>query len=126
MVPTFEFAAALAMPALVMAAAVGNSKDFPVSREIQIGGGNQIVGGTAAASGEFPYLVSLSHSGSHFCGGVLLNAYTVLTAGHCSVDYAASSVKVRAGSLVSSSLPDEDSYSDQNTDLCIWWHPSRC
>lgn len=63
----------------------------------------QIVGGTLAASGEFPYLVSLSKSGSHFCGGVLLNANTVVTAAHCSVGQTASAVKVRAGSLVNSS-----------------------
>jgi trypsin len=46
----------------------------------------------------------LSQSGSHFCGGVLIDANTVLTAAHCSVDTSASSVKVRAGSLVSCSL----------------------
>ena len=84
-------ALALAMPALSSAAAIDPR-------------GSQIVGGTAAGAGEFPYIVSLSHSGSHFCGGVLLNANTVLTAGHCSVDYSASSVKVRAGSNVSSPI----------------------
>jgi len=58
-----------------------------------------IVGGTAATAGEFPYIVSLSRSGSHFCGGSLINAYTVVTAAHCSVGQSASSVRVRAGSL---------------------------
>jgi len=80
------------MPAVSMAAA------FTIPTEL-VTRGSQIVGGTTAAAGDFPYIVSLSHSGSHFCGGVLLNANTVLTAAHCSVDYAASSVKVRAGSL---------------------------
>lgn len=59
----------------------------------------QIVGGTAATAGEFPYIVSLSRSGSHFCGGSLLNAYTVVTAGHCSTGISPSTVRVRAGSL---------------------------
>ncbi|KAG9229455.1 serine endopeptidase [Amylocarpus encephaloides] len=58
-----------------------------------------IVGGTTAAAGEFPYIVSLSRSGSHFCGGVLLNANTVVTAAHCSVGQSASNVRVRAGTL---------------------------
>jgi len=96
MAPILELAVTLALPVLSMAAAVAKPA-LPVRGT----GGEQIVGGTAAASGEFPYIVSLSHSGSHFCGGVLVNAYTVLTAAHCSVDYAASTVKVRAGSLVS-------------------------
>ncbi|KAF2119062.1 trypsin [Lophiotrema nucula] len=59
----------------------------------------QIVGGTAAAAGDFPFIVSLQKSGSHFCGGSLLNARTVLTAGHCAVGQTASTLKVRAGSL---------------------------
>ena len=61
----------------------------------------EIVGGTTASAGEFPYIVSLQHSGSHFCGGALISADTVMTAGHCSVDYAAGSVTVVAGTLVS-------------------------
>jgi trypsin len=44
--------------------------------------------------------VSLSLSGSLECGGVLLNAHTVLTAAHCS-SVTPSSAKVRAGSIVS-------------------------
>ena len=61
----------------------------------------QIVGGTTAAAGEFPFIVSLQVSGSHYCGGTLLDANTVVTAAHCGVAYAASRVSVRAGSLVS-------------------------
>ena len=64
-----------------------------------------IVGGTAAVAGEFPYIVSLSRSSSHFCGGVLLNANTVVTAAHCSVGQTASNVRVRAGTLVSEPYP---------------------
>lgn len=65
--------------------------------------GANIVGGTTASTAEFPYIVSLSKNSLHFCGGVLLNAYTVITAAHCTVGQSASAVKVRAGSLVSHS-----------------------
>lgn len=65
------------------------------------GGQEKIVGGEAASEGEFPYIVSLSQYGSHFCGGALLNAETVVTAGHCSEGMDAGSVQVRAGTLVS-------------------------
>ncbi|CAI6069639.1 unnamed protein product [Clonostachys chloroleuca] len=86
--------AALLVPLAGMAAAA------PAAAPADVG--INIVGGTTASSGEFPYIVSLSSGGSHFCGGVLLNANTVVTAGHCS-DSSASSVRVRAGSLNRSS-----------------------
>ncbi|TVY33961.1 Trypsin [Lachnellula occidentalis] len=93
MAPALKLALAM-LPALAMAAPAAvpalSGRD---------GGAGDIVGGTAATSGEFPYIVSLSQSGSHFCGGVLVNSKTVITAGHCSVDMTASAVKVRAGSL---------------------------
>jgi trypsin len=92
MAPQMSLKAALLVPLAGMAVAA----PAPAPADVGI----NIVGGTTASSGEFPYIVSLSRSSSHFCGGVLLNANTVVTAGHCS-DYSASSVKVRAGSLVS-------------------------
>ncbi|KAF2018272.1 trypsin-domain-containing protein [Aaosphaeria arxii CBS 175.79] len=59
----------------------------------------QIVGGVPATAGEFPFIVSLQRGGSHFCGGSLLNANTVVTAAHCAVGQSASNLRVRAGSL---------------------------
>ncbi|KAH6610374.1 trypsin [Trichoderma cornu-damae] len=86
MAPASAVVSALVLPALALGAAIQPR-------------GADIVGGTTAALGEFPYIVSLSSQGSHFCGGVLVNSKTVVTAGHCSVDFTASQVKVRAGSL---------------------------
>jgi trypsin len=90
-------AARLAIAAVVAATAVTASV-IPLPRVDADDG--KIVGGEAAALGDFPYIVSLSLGGSHFCGGSLLDSTTVLTAAHCS-DVAAGSVQVRAGTLVS-------------------------
>lgn len=114
MTPFLTLALALAMPAVSMAATIarpqGSTKPFgletrePQGDNVSIESAN-IVGGTSASTAEFPYIVSLSKSNSHFCGGVLLNAYTVVTAAHCTVGQTASTVKVRAGSLVSHRPP---------------------
>ncbi|XPS73274.1 Trypsin [Ascochyta lentis] len=90
-----------------------------------------IVGGTTAAAGEFPFIVSLQRSGSHFCGGTLLNSRTVVTAAHCTVGQTASSLTVRAGSLNRnsggtlvrvSSITVHPSFSSStlNNDVAIW------
>lgn len=108
MTPFLTLALALSMPALSMAAAITKplvqTKPFGLDvrqDETELPPPAGIVGGTTAAAGDFPFIVSLSSRNSHFCGGVLLNANTVITAAHCS-DRTASSVQVRAGSLVSS------------------------
>lgn len=83
--------AALAMPALLFAAAIPEKQE------------TQIVGGTAAAAGEFPFIVSIQTSaGEPFCAGTLLNANTVMTAGHCSPEGSEVPLDllIRAGSLV--------------------------
>ncbi|KAF2153260.1 trypsin-domain-containing protein [Myriangium duriaei CBS 260.36] len=81
-------AAALVVPGVAIAGVVPQVVPSP-----------GIVGGTTASAGDFPFIVSLQQSGSHFCGGSLLNADTVLTAAHCAVDQDASAITVRAGSL---------------------------
>lgn len=60
----------------------------------------QIVGGVPAQAGDFPFIVSLQRNGAHFCGGSLLDSTTVLTAAHCAEGRTATSLTVRAGSLV--------------------------
>jgi trypsin len=92
---------AVALPALVLAAPTPQDPDYTFPDDVPA---EDIVGGTTAAAGEFPYIVSLQRSGSHFCGGSLLNANTVITAAHCSVSSVigtVSGLRVRAGSNVS-------------------------
>lgn len=67
----------------------------------------QIIGGVPAQIGDFPFIVSVQFKdGRHFCAGSLINANTVLTAGHCvyaivGYGFNASDLAIRAGSLVS-------------------------
>jgi trypsin len=94
-------------------------------------GEGKIVGGEPAEAGEFPSIVSLQLDGFHFCGGSLINSNTVLTAAHCSVDYPASDVTVRGGTITSSSggklvsvesITVHPNYDDQTfeNDVAIW------
>lgn len=61
---------------------------------------SRVTGGNLAEPGEFPFLVAPQLNGEQWCGGTLLNAYTVLTAGHCSITIPPENVTIRAGSTV--------------------------
>jgi secreted trypsin-like serine protease len=43
----------------------------------------QIIGGEAAALGQFPWQVRLEEYGDYVCGGSLIDSRWVLTAAHC-------------------------------------------
>lgn len=89
--------ATLAAPAVCIAAAIPTPQD-PVEPQFP-NNGDDIVGGSAAALGEFPFIVSLQDNGRHFCGGTLVNPTTIVTAAHCAVNQDASSLTVRAGTI---------------------------
>ncbi|KAH6872343.1 hypothetical protein J4E91_009126 [Alternaria rosae] len=127
----FQSIIAIALPALVLAAPTPQDPDFEFPEDAPA---DDIVGGTAAASGDFPFIVSLQKNGQHLCGGSLLDATTVVTAAHCSVSSVIGSVstlKIRAGSLQKasggtlvgvSSVTVHPNYrsSGQDWDVAIW------
>merc|ERR1719481_269526 len=87
--------------AAVVAVATGAPKfskkalSTPLSR-----GGGRIVGGTEAYAGEFPHQIALLRGGvggSLVCGGSLIAADKVVTAGHCCDGQSASRLGVRVG-----------------------------
>ena len=67
---------------------------------------SEIIGGTEAIPGEYPWQVQLQVPGfSHWCGGSIVDTDWVLTAAHCVQGLAAASFTVRAG-LHRRSAPD--------------------
>merc|ERR1739842_142314 len=63
-------------------------------------GGGKIVGGTEASPGEFPHQIAMLRGGvggSLMCGGSLVAADKVVTAGHCCDGQSASRLGVRVG-----------------------------
>ncbi|KYM77754.1 Mite allergen Eur m 3 [Atta colombica] len=58
----------------------------------------RIIGGKRACRGEIPYQISLQNENDiHFCGGVIINKYYVLTAAHCVSNANTSGLSVVAG-----------------------------
>jgi len=89
-----------------------SAKDFPaIPLEDQVGIG-YIVGGELAADGEFPWQVSLrSVSGlgaTHFCGGSVIDADWVLTAGHCCAGQLPLTMHVVAGGIELNNFEQEE------------------
>jgi len=58
----------------------------------------RIVGGQPAPIENHPWQASLQVIGFHFCGGSIISEDTILTAGHCTTSYPASSITVRIAS----------------------------
>jgi len=127
----FQSIVAFALPALALAVPTPQDPSFEFPADTP---DEDIVGGTTAASGEFPYIGSLQVGGSHICGGSLINANTIVTAAHCSVSNVIGSVsnlRVRLGSVSRSSggtlvgvssvvLHPSYNSATSNYDIAIW------
>ena len=57
----------------------------------------EIVGGQIAPS-PIPWQVSLQIGGAHFCGGIILDTFTILSAAHCFKRDSVDGYSIRAGS----------------------------
>lgn len=61
---------------------------------------DRIAGGSAAIQGQIPYIVSIQTLQQlHICGGAIVNSRWIITAGHCIINRAPSSLIARVGSL---------------------------
>ncbi|XP_022666454.1 trypsin-1-like, partial [Varroa destructor] len=74
--------------------------------------------GRAAAASEFPWQVSIRRNGRHLCGGALLHAEWLLTAGHCLRDLDARHFTVQAGFV-----QDDDAHKQTSQVETVIPHP---
>ncbi|XP_037811482.1 trypsin alpha-4-like [Lucilia sericata] len=72
------------------------SATLPKGLQSQLDG--RIVGGIPTTISSVPWQISLQRSGSHSCGGAVLNPNIIITAAHCLRYASATNLKVRAGS----------------------------
>lgn len=56
-----------------------------VQNEIKSDGFGRVVGGAAASSGQFPYMVSVRRSDFHICGATIVSNVYLISAAHCTV-----------------------------------------
>ncbi|XP_046490004.1 uncharacterized protein [Neodiprion pinetum] len=64
-------------------AAFTNLADIPCGRAASGSRSARVVGGVDAVPREFPWIVSITRKGGHFCGGTIIDSRHILTAGHC-------------------------------------------
>lgn len=51
--------------------------------------GLQVIGGSTASAGQFPWQAQVRMDNSYFCGGSIISSQWILSAGHCASGYAA-------------------------------------
>merc|ERR1711913_223549 len=98
--PNCKMRAAVLLAVVAVAAGAPKLSKKALSTPMARGGG-RIVGGTEAYPGEFPHQIALLRGGvggSLMCGGSLVAADRVITAGHCCDGQSASRLGVRVGS----------------------------
>merc|ERR1712241_1137078 len=135
--PDCKMRAAVLLAVVAVAAGAPKLSKKALSTPLARGGG-RIVGGTEAYPGEFPHQIALLRGGvggSLMCGGSLVAANRVITAGHCCDGQSASRLGVRVGSHnlyeddpdqadiavdTVANHEDYDSWTIEN-DICMLW-----